>query len=136
MREIKFRGKRIANGDWIYGDLIHNNDQLLINPVFEYPYEFPDDFDANVHPSTVGQYTGLKDKHGKEIYEGDIVRHNYYRFGNGKGIVCYSAPNFALKYLNKNGVCNDFTWDEWELFEIIGNIHDNPELLGESYHEN
>ena len=83
---------------------------------------------AQVDPSTVGQYTGLKDKNGKRIFEGDIIK----RFWMGAEIIyCvrYDAENahFIGKALNKNGFTS-FDGDG-EMFEVIGNINDNPEML-------
>lgn len=91
-REIKFRGKRLCDGEWIYGDLQHNVDCLKIREWEIDVNQIPKSY--VVDENTIGQYTGLKDKNGKEIFEGDIV-----------------------KFL-------DIGEDE-----IIGNIHDNPELL-------
>ena len=70
MREIKFRGKRLDNGEWIEGDLLRMLDHWFI-----FPDPAPEGIDKYaVDPATVGQFTGLKDKNGKEIYEGDVIR--------------------------------------------------------------
>lgn len=70
MRETKFRGKRLDNGEWIEGDLLRMLDHWFI-----FPDPAPEGIDKYaVDPATVGEYTGLKDKNGKEIYEGDVIR--------------------------------------------------------------
>lgn len=125
-REIKFRGKRIDNGKWVYGDF-RSEENCIAVPC--YIRHFGIGYDVYpVDPDTVGQYTGLKDKNGREIYEGDII--------SARGII------LTVKYIG--GVffaCNvDSNIDKYPLYilcewenesgcEIIGNIHDNPELL-------
>lgn len=70
MREIKFRGKRLDNGEWIEGDLLRMNDHWFI-----FPDPAPEGIDKyEVDPATVGEYTGLKDRNGKEVYEGDVIK--------------------------------------------------------------
>ena len=117
MREILFRGKT-EKGDWAYGYVqINSNEMALIYPM--------DDFiGIKVIPETVGQFTGLTDKNGKKIFEGDIVR------------VDADGDILAIMYCERGYFCadNNAWWefiDELGNFEIIGNIHDNKELLGE-----
>lgn len=115
MREILFRGKRKDNGEWVEGFYLFTSENT-------YPVII--DMKCCSHiiiPETVGQYTGLKDKNGTKIFEGDIVRRcdNVERvFYNGGGFSPFAIPGWEC------------TPDADEC-EIIGNIHDNPELLGE-----
>lgn len=116
-RTIKFRGKSLYNDEWVYGYLLERSGKTEIYNVN------PDGslFWANVYPKTVGQFTGLCDRNGREIYEGDILREGKKVFVE----VVYDAPQFCYKD-------NDFGYkflNHPENFEVVGNIHDNPELL-------
>ena len=135
MREILFRGKRLDNGEWVEGwyqpetTIKHwNGIQETVGVTIAYKVEDGYLEDTLVDPPTVGQYTGLMDKNGKRIFEGDIIK----RLWLGAEIIyCvrYDAENacFIGKSLNKNGFT---TFDgDGEMFEVIGNIHDNPEML-------
>lgn len=125
-REIKFKGKRIDNDKWMVGDLNHLVDGMYIS----------NDHGSNmarVYPDTVGQYTGLKDKNGKEIYNGDILAHDGKPMGYVvDGVLGYSFdvvfffpghPEFKVSWSLYGTVVNDFNGD----VEIIGNIHDKQE---------
>ena len=128
MREILFRGKRLDNGEWVEGFLVKDtefygkpeNHTYIVN--HKHPSGgYGQDIFLEVDPTTVGQYTGLKDKNGKRIFEGDVLK-NIDGNPVGEPIVAKVVPNL-----------NDYElmWDiehSYEL-EIIGNIHDNPELL-------
>ena len=135
MREILFRGKRLDNGEWVYGSFIQveHEDGSFTTAIFQ---KKDAGGDAEVSPATVGQYTGLKDKNGKRIFEGDIVAQNWYDYDEprddsfGKVVFCEYDCSFSVMDVNKDGFmplgrCGSYHWE----VEVIGNIHDNPELL-------
>ena len=129
MREILFRGKRLDNGEWVYGYYVH------IGPVScQRTYIIPEYASAlyvnEVDPSTVGQYTDLKDKNGKRIFEGDIAK---VLQGKDKDIAYVGFENGAFMLYPKTGNIYERTlweywYNDWDV-EVIGNITDNPELL-------
>lgn len=124
MREIKFRGKRVDNGEWVYGDLIHRySNWIYIAPIPSTIEITPIEID----PETVGQYTGLKDKNEKEIYERDIISY----FGDDIGLVYYDEGKAAF-YIEwfKQGKYTDMECII-KYAEVIGNKWENPELLEE-----
>jgi uncharacterized phage protein (TIGR01671 family) len=122
MREIKFRGFNRKNNVWLYGFYLQNRGAHFI-----VPDEFADGKswdDYEIDPATLGQYTGLKDRNGREIYEGDIL-HDH--FCNNRYVVLFDGGSFdVMSTLDKSGnYLSDVVGD----IEIIGNIHDNPELM-------
>ena len=124
MREILFRGKRIDNGEWIYGNYCYA--ELIYKSGYEdLIIEQPADGETRrIISETVGQYTGLKDKNGKRIFEGDICKHRSNCSGNTViSVVTYTDGHFLAL------VCENSGFELSEKLEIIGNIHDNPELL-------
>ncbi len=134
-REILFRGKQKDNGEWVYGYYVClNGSQHRIYTGYaetdcgEYFAEY-----LEVIPDTVGQYTGLTDKNEKKIFEGDILE-----FTNDEGDkslykVLWSIifAGWVIKRIGMN--CDAETMDCWsgwrEYYEVVGNIHDNPELI-------
>lgn len=132
MRTIKFRGKRIDNGEWVYGDLIHGQGPkygrcYILPHTHIYPKGCHDLDGWNVHPETVGQFTGLTDKDGREIYEGDLVCHQS-RNGNKPHSIIYQSGAFCGNY----GLTYSLFQENMEQYceiTVIGNIHDNPELI-------
>lgn len=141
MREILFRGKRLDNGEWVYGYIVKHGDRWWIyTGEIEYIYypmlaENPEKIE--VEPGTVFQYTGLKDKNGKKIFEGDVVEYedespsNYEYHDNlimNRGAICYSDGTFYWT----NAVATtleDNVYDGVLDCKVIGNVFDNPELL-------
>ena len=138
-REIKFRGKRKDTGEWMYGD--YCDCRKLDNTVqIRYWISKPENYYASVDcdPATVGQYTGLKDKNGVEIYKADIVLATYGKWHEEpKGLtrackVVWDVKTCSFRMaVNNSKVLVSFGDSRGKDIEVIGNIHDNPELLQE-----
>ena len=117
MREILVRGKRLDNGEWVEGTMYQVAKEL--NPFIMLTNRHAESHE--VDPATVGQYTGLENKNGKRIFEGDIVALPAL-YGGGKGVVTYCGAAFRA-FNEVHG------YQVSESMEVIGNIHDNPELM-------
>lgn len=123
MREILFRGKRVGDGEWVVGTLVK------MGPVgYVCHFILPDYasafYDIEVDPATVGQYTGLTDKNGVKVFEGDILSiENPHPFKPAIEIVEFSKVRWTAGVMDLDEILNGW------LCTIIGNIHDNPELL-------
>ncbi|HCJ4458790.1 TPA: hypothetical protein NR418_002388 [Listeria innocua] len=125
MREIEFRGQNI-NGHWAHGNLAiikEKLDRAEIGTYISNSAGAP--FAYQVRPETIGQYTGLKDKNGKKIFEGDICWEEY---GECYGVVKFEEGKFLYAWEN---IAEDL-WEVADSIEIYGNIHENPELLEET----
>lgn len=138
MRDILFRGKRLDNGEWVEGwlykrvvhlDGCHMN--VVVDAIEVYDGKSPLSIAYyTVDPATVGQFTGLTDKNGKKIFEGDIVQY----YGTYPLMVCIEEGHTKVRWFDTvtNSECVDmfFGYDEeaYGDVEVIGNSHDNPEL--------
>lgn len=148
MREIKFRGFRkdengstvitVKNekvrGDWVYGYLI-GNDVIVGDAVVFYGDYLKCEYWYRVTPETVGQFTGLTDEKGNEIYEGDLVSTDLDRHFN---VVQYRNGSFMFQCYDDGKTYYDYAFSSYEdetqldFGKVIGNIYENPELLEES----
>ena len=128
MREILFRGKLTDNSKWVYGCLLDKiygavpviMSEQSVDDAFNLEFEYD-----HVQEKTVGQYTGMKDKNGKRIFEGDICKVKNLLY---KVEFIYSCWWFTI-LSSKVYCCPAFNSHCGEYCEIVGNIHDNPELL-------
>ena len=123
MREILFRGKRVDNGEWVYGYYAHLPSAAGAADIIYVPASDPDDSNHTVFvdPETIGQFTGLTDKNGVKIFEGDIVEYE------GKRYSINYLPHYArFSAVKPNTVFCVFAYQRGE---VIGNIYDNPELI-------
>lgn len=142
MRKILFRGKRVDNGGWTTGfPFIAGNDSCKMICAMALHPEFVDEGDVyysegfTVDPSTVGQYTGMTDKNGVKIFEGDIVNSNG-TWWNAAGVAWHDSPIIEVEWSNYLCGFEPFAYYGCDCgvfirpneVEIIGNIHDNPEL--------
>lgn len=126
MRESKFRGYSHEHERWIYGDLLQYPD----GEVYIVEHSDGESLSYRVEPKTIGQYIWLKDKNGKEIYDGDIVENGGYY--NIMGVVRYDTEYAHYFIRNEaSGESMDFAEISSSEVEVIGNIHDNPELINE-----
>lgn len=122
-REILFRGKRVDTGDWFYGNLFDkdNSGRTHICTIKKGCLD--------IDPETVGQFTGMTDKNGTKIFEGDIVRHidttcHVVEVVNSEVYFDTKMLEFGFRYSNELFHCQ-FNNE----FEVIGNIHDNKDLI-------
>lgn len=142
-REIEFRGQCVLNGEWLYGDLEYSRNDKDVARIHTYKEDGSYSRQYTVDPDTVGQYTGLKDKNDKPVYEGDIVEcvswNEYFTNpANGEVMQPFRRKMF-VDYRNGGfkmveQMPEPMKDNEWDIIcngdiVIIGNIHDNPELL-------
>ena len=137
MREILFRGKQEDNGEWVYGAYYHQTEFYGDDCDYHYIISSCDELEDNmmcfdgVIPETVGQYTGLTDKNGKRIFEGDIIDTPdrlikvVWFERNAQFDLNFIKHAHDKKIINFKGI----EMRDLKEYEVIGNIHDNPELI-------
>lgn len=126
MREILFRGKRVDNGELVYGYYVQDLQGGHLILTDEGTWLGGPVLDAiDVIPETVGQYTGLDDKNGVKIFEGDIIYDSWHTLN---GTVEFNERFGGWWYYDKDRFGTALQGDESEGIEVVGNIHDNKEL--------
>lgn len=136
MREIFIRGKREDTGEWVYGWYVQKQNPHSLDglPIKHYITDLPP-FGYIVDPETVGQFTGLQDKYDRKIYEGDILGAHLFEdepdYETRVVVEWHEAGWYAVQRYSDLKPCYDPLHEalDGNRFEIIGNIHDNPELI-------
>lgn len=126
MRDILFRAKTIDSGIWVEGDLVHRTESDGLLTILIENNDFHDYRSYEVIPESLGQFTGLLDKSGKKIFEGDL---GYSNNENYRIILKDLAGAYRVENI-KNNEDNHFLLHVNKNIQIIGNVHDNPELIG------
>lgn len=129
MREIKFRGQRQSDNKWIYGDLLQPTEMCNIYEISD--CESIDGSRYDVIKHTIGQYTGLKDKNGKEIYEGDIVRIDCPTM-KMTGEIKYSEMSAMFYIYDEIEDIEETLWYQEKEYKVIGNVWEDSDLLNDS----
>lgn len=139
MREVRFRGKSVASGRWEYGYYFYHG--RTNQHAIKLTQGAVTDHEVAVIPETVGQFTGLKDKNGKEIFERDVVV--AYCIDMNSSSFKFGAPMYQGPVLYDDGTARfvirqglDFELSRPALYEVIGNIYENPELITAGEGEN
>ena len=127
MRTTKFRGLRTDGKGWVYGGYFqHTPDE---DGVRYYIFDFNEGA-VEVIPESVGQFTGLHDKNGKEIYEGDILK-TFPIISSDK--IAYDSFNVVVRFTSSSWIANGVLGiKQSEISEVIGNIYENPELISKT----
>lgn len=127
MREILFRGKRIANGEWVQGYICRygwtGKEKDYIIPDYASAL-----YTAEIDPETIGQYTGLTDVNGRKIFEGDIVIFDYIDYEDERGVVQWDS-DIAKFIITFSTFTIDFDNVYGRELEVVGNVYDNPEMM-------
>jgi uncharacterized phage protein (TIGR01671 family) len=133
-REIKFRGLDVMTGEWVFGSYV----KTAVGMHYIIPQNLIADalYQTKVDKETIGQYTGLKDKNGRKIYEGDIVEESYFNPLTEKMVI----DRYVVKYHDATGLYrlkhssdrqgfDRFLWMLFKKIEVIGNIYEHSHLL-------
>lgn len=133
-----YRGKRIDNGEWVYGNIVLTEYKAYILPDIA-DFTYGDNGNririgcfVEVIPETVGQWTGMNDKNCIKIFEGDIIECDFYnamvKIEHRKHLIIFENGAFAIQWRIGNDKYSNYLHETWGR-RIIGNFYDNPELL-------